>query len=279
MKFAFSTESCTGWDLASIPGKAADYGFDGVEVTTAAGASSIPEALTLDDPARNLEVLAAFKSQRIEIAAIASEVRMTGNRNADTNALGVLKGWVDRAAELACPRVTLRDPAPQRGRSAAAAGMALGDWLVPAADHALTRGVTLLVCNDATLTLAGSMWMMLERLCHPAVACCWDLENGVRAGESPSVSVPTLNSRIRYARVGNTSAAAGGQRTSSFVELFLTRLRGIGYDGYVTAAGRSSGMVADENLRSAIVGLKEWGRPVSPTAPGRRKQETRPRAG
>ena len=307
MKFAFSTESCPEWDFPTTAGKAREYGYDGVELRGAA--SGAMRRLTLDNPAVHLEILGAFPSAGIEIACIAAPVRLTGDRNADVHGAEVLRRWIDLSTEFACPRVMLRDPEARRGVSGGAAGMALGEWLSPIADHALDCGVTLVVCNDATLTSARLMWTMLERLHHPAITCCWDLHNGVRAGESPAVSVPTLNSQIRYARVGGEAKATADPKarepgTFSDVQFFLTRLRGVGYGGYVTAAappgtagaalslskGTALSLPAvslsnpsnpsrgpDEYLRDMVAGLRKWATPVAAVA--RRKQETRPKAG
>ena len=42
------------------------------------------------------------------------------------------------------------------------------------------------------------------------------------------------------------------------VRTFLTRLRGIGYDGYVTVEGDAAG--PEEVLREAVARLKAWSR-------------------
>jgi hypothetical protein len=303
MKFAFNTESCPEWDFPTIAGMAREYGYDGVEISGAAGGSGALGRLTLDDPASNLEILGAFTAASIDVACVAAPVRLSGDRRADGQNAAALRRWIDLAAELTCPRVMIRDPEPRRGMSGTAAGMALGEWLAPIADHALGRGITLVVCNDATLTSARLMWTMLERLRHPAVACCWDIHNAARAystgstdstsspqarsgqaGESPAVSVPTLNSQIRYACVGTVPALAvptpREPGSGCDVQLFLTRLRGIGYDGYVTGVGRPGGVAgADEYLMQMLVTLKKWGAPAEAIVPSRRKQETRPKAG
>jgi sugar phosphate isomerase/epimerase len=310
MKFAFSTESCPAWDFPTIAGEARQYGYDGVEIS-GAGSTGAPGQLTLHDAARNSQVLGTFTAANIEIACVAAPVRLAGERRADAKNAEALLRWIDLSAELTCPRLMIRDPEPRRGVSGGAAGMALGEWLAPIADHALDRGITILVSNDATLTSARLMWTMLERLRHPAVACCWDLHLGVRArstdsadsadsassppasslrvssvqagqaGESPALSVPTLNSQIRYARVSTVPATAGSTRepgNGCDVQLFLTRLRGIGYDGYVTAAPRPAPIAApDEYLKDMAASMKKWGAPA--IVSGRRKQETRPKAG
>ncbi len=316
MKFAFSTECCPEWDFPIIAGKARGFGCDGVEISGAAGPSDMPGRLSLDDPAADRQVLAVFRSASIDIACVAAPARLTGDQRADPTNAAALRRWIDLAADLDCPRVMLRDPEPRRGVSGLAAGAALAAWVAPIADHALTRGVTLVVCNDATLTSARLMWGMLERLRHPAVACCWDLYRAAQAGESPSVSVPTLNSQIRYARLGGMAAGSHAPaprepESISDVQLFLTRLRGIGYGGYVTVAGptglaatvqsrpaeslpveslsnppavslsnpSSASQGQDESVRNTVAQLKTCGTPPQAAVSRRRKQETRPKAG
>lgn len=286
MKFAFSTESCPEWDFPTIAEKARHYRYDGVEISGANDAGQASARLTRDDALRNRQVSDLFTAAGIEIACIAAPIRCS--EASGTTDAQELRQWIDLAAELSCPRVMIRDPEPRRGMSGLAIGSALGEWLAPIADRALARGVIVLVCNDATLTTARLMWTALERLCHPAVACCWDLHNASRAGESPAVSVPTLNSRIRYARVDAREPMSG-----SDVQLFLTRLRGIGYDGYVTAAGHGIGLdpsvIAgsglppfhgpDQYLRDMMAILRSSGTHAPSTAAARHKKETRPKAG
>jgi sugar phosphate isomerase/epimerase len=111
--------------------------------------------------------------------------------------------------------------------------------------------------------------MMLETITHPSVGACWDVFNAALVGESPYLSVPTLNSRIVYTQVKDAKLSPLGATLCPLgegdlpVEKFLTRLRGIGYDGYVTFEWEKAWLPniapPEEALPAAIKKLKEWG--------------------
>ena len=130
------------------------------------------------------------------------------------------------------------------GRTAGGTAVEMAEWLLPVADYAAARDVTLVVENALYFRRAKELWMLLEAIGHPAVGVAWDLESATRAGESSAVSVPTLNLRIQYARVAWGPGA---------VEEFMRRLKGIGYGGYVTVSG-----AVEEVLADAAVRLRGW---------------------
>ncbi len=132
-------------------------------------------------------------------------------------------------------------PKPRQSRSAA--GMALGGWLAGLGDRAAEKGVVLCVENAVSIRTAREMWTVLERLNHRMVGAAWDLSSADRAGESPWTSVPTLNSRIVYATV---------QEGEGDIRGFLERLRGIGYEGWVTIRA------LPDQLAEALTRLREW---------------------
>jgi sugar phosphate isomerase/epimerase len=118
--------------------------------------------------------------------------------------------------------------------------VAFGDWLLPLGDYAAERGVTVVVENLLSFRAAKEMWLILDRLQHPGIACCWDVFNAALIGEGPYVSVPTLNNRIVYTQVKDAKLGALGATYCKIgegdvpVQKFITRLLGIGYHGYVT---------------------------------------------
>ena len=120
-----------------------------------------------------------------------------------------------------------------------------------------------LLVNQKTFGASRAIWAVLDRLRHPAIGCCWDVFVAALMGERPGVSVPTLNSRIRLARVSDAKISADGAVGCKLgegdvaVEYFVKHLRGIGYDGYLTvnSAGGAE-MLADgaEKLRKWLTG-------------------------
>ena len=239
MKFAFSTVSCPAWDFETVVRRAKEYGYDGVEVRGFLNEPTAPTAanLFLTDLRK---VRGLFESAGVEIACLASSVMMAGKRRKDRQAADELKTYVDTARVVGCPLVKVFDTQVPPGQSRGGAAVALGDWLLPLGDYAAERGVTIVVENLLSFRSAKEMWLILDRLQHPAIACCWDVFNAALIGEGPAVSVPTLNSRIAYVHVKDAKLGSLGATYCKLgegdvqIERFMTRLLGIGYHGYVT---------------------------------------------
>lgn len=220
MKFALSTPTSPTADLQALALRAKEIGYDGIELGT--------------PPAGG-----ALRSADVEIACIASPLGMPRGRRARGAAAEELRGLIDAAGQLGCKRVRIPGAQVPAGESAGSVAVQMGNWLLPLADYAAERGVTILVQNAQSFRKSRDLWMLLESINHPNVAACWDLTAGVAAGEGPLVSVPTLNTRMQYVLVGDADEAA---------ERFLTRLRGIGYTGYVAV-----------QVSDALPKLREWG--------------------
>jgi sugar phosphate isomerase/epimerase len=225
MKFACSTLAAPASELQALAGRAREMGYDGIELSTP---------------------VSPFDAGGVEIACIASTIEMPVGRRKRAAGSAELRALIDSAAALDCRRVRILGTRVAAGQNANSAATEMGKWLLPSADYAGGRGVTILVQNALSFRKSRDLWMLLESINHPNVAACWDLAAAIEAGESPYVSVPTLNTRIQYAIVREEDAD---------LENFLTRLRGIGYGGYVTVAGPL------DRLGEALAKLREWTKP------------------
>jgi sugar phosphate isomerase/epimerase len=218
MKFACSTLAAPALELQAL-------GYDGIEL-------SMP--------------VTAFDAAGLEIACIASPIEMPKGRRKRAAGSAELRALIDSAAGLDCRRVRILGARVGAGQNANSLAAEMAQWLLPAANYAGERGVTILVQNALSFRKSRDLWMLLESIGHPNVAACWDLAAATEAGESPYVSVPTLNTRIQHAVVREGDAA---------LQNFLTRLRGIGYGGYVTVEG------PPDRLGEALRKLREWTEP------------------
>lgn len=273
MKFAFSTVSCPAWDFATIVARAREYGYGGVEIR---GFLNETVATTADLFARDPEELrGVFDAARVEIACLASSISMEQSqawrvwrRSPNLQAAASLRTYIDLAGRLGCPLVKIFDSQVRAGQSRDTAGVALGDWLLPLADYAADRDVVIVIENALSFRASKEMWSILDRLQHPSIACCWDVFNAALIGESPYFSVPVLNSKIAYTQVKD---ATFGQLGATYcklgdgdvlVEKFITRLKGIGYAGYVTVEWEKAWLpnIAEPEviLPDAIGKLREW---------------------
>ncbi len=269
MKFAFTTTSCPTWDFETILARAKEYGYDGVEVRGFLNESILTAAnVFLTDPAK---VRAMFDAAGVEIACLSSSITFSQNRRRDEQFAKDLKVYIDTAQALGCKLVKVFDTQVKPGQNRANAGVALGDWLVPLGDHAADHDVTIVVENALSFRASKEMWSIMDRLGHPCIAVAWDVFNAALIGESPFISVPTLNSKIQYTQVKDALLGTLGANYCKLgegsvpVRKFITRLMGIGYEGYVSMEWEKAWLPGlaepEEILPDAIVKLREWSKP------------------
>jgi sugar phosphate isomerase/epimerase len=209
-----------------------------------------------------------FERNDVEICCLASSIAMTQNGRRDKVLAGDLRQFIDTAAALGCPMVKVFDTQVRAGQDRSSAGVALGNWILPLADYAAERGVTIVIENALSFRSAKEMWLILDRLSHPSIAACWDVFNAAMIGESPYLSVPTLNSKIQYTQVKDAKLGSLGASYTKLgegdvpVQKFLTRLRGVGYKGWVTVEWEKAWLPniaePEEALPDAIKKLREW---------------------
>lgn len=275
MRFAFSTVSCPKWDFETIAARAKEYGYDGVEIRGFLNETILTAAnVFLSDPAK---VRATFQAAGVQIACLSSSIAMTADKRKSVTLAADLTRYIDMAAQIGCPIVKIFDMQLSPGQNRGSAAVSLADWLAPLGDHAAARDVTIVIENALSFRTAKEMWLMLESINHPNVAAAWDLFNAAQIGESPFVSVPTLNSRIQYTQVKDAKLSPMGAAYCKLgegdvpVEQFLTRLRGIGYKGYVTLEWEKAWLPniaePEEILPHAVTKLKEWTKPFEPEKP------------
>jgi sugar phosphate isomerase/epimerase len=272
MKFGFSTISCPKWDFETIAARAREYGYHGVEVRGFLHESILTNAnVFLTDPHK---VRAIFDAQGIQVCCLSSSIAMTGDKRRDAALAADARTYIDLAGLLGCPMVKVFDTQVRpgglfrKGQTREAAGIALGNWLLPLGDYAAERGVTIVVENGLSFRSAKELWLILDRISHPAVGVCWDVFNAALIGEHPSISVPTLNSRIVYTQVRDATLGPLGATYRKLgdgdvaVRRFVTRLLGIGYTGYVTVEWEKAWLPGlaepEEILPDALTKLKEW---------------------
>ena len=273
MKFAFSTVSCPKWDFDTIVARAREYGYQGVEIRGFLN-ESVPTAA--DVFKTDLDQLRrSFSGAGVEVACLASSIAMEQpqgirfwRRSPNQRRAADLRTFIDAARQLGCHLVKIFDTQVRPGQSRAAAGTQLGDWLLPLADYAADRDVVIVIENALSFRAAKEMWSILDRLQHPSIACCWDVFNAALLGESPYFSVPVLNSKIAYTQVKDATLGPLGATYCKLgagdvpVEKFITRLKGIGYAGYVTVEWEKAWLPniaePEEILPDAVEKLRKW---------------------
>jgi len=273
MKFAFSNSLCAQWDLDTLITRAKEYGYDGVELSLPVEQLASGQVMILGADVE--KVKSSFTAAGVEVAALASAISYRSSANEDGRSAKAIEKLIEVAQQIGCPMVKIRDGQVRRGqmRSAVATGMAR--WLTPAADMASACGVSIAIKNCCGFRTAEQMWLLLELIEQPSVGCCWDVLKAQVAGEGPVLSVPMLNSRIFCVEVNDAKIAESGPQYCNLGEgdvqlaKFLTRLQGIGYDGWVTLALESSSTVGQATNGGVFIDarqkLRQWTQP-KPTA-------------
>ncbi|HEX8524632.1 MAG TPA: sugar phosphate isomerase/epimerase family protein [Tepidisphaeraceae bacterium] len=268
MKFAFSTIGCPIWDFDTIVMRAKEYGYDGVELRGFSNESILTASnVFLTDPEK---IRRMFGDGGIEICCLASSIAYERKRAAEN--ADELRRFVEQAQRIGAPAVKIFDVSVKAGRSRSQEGLGFGDWLLPLADFAADHDVAIWVENALSYRSSKELWAVVDRIAHPSVGVCWDVFNAAMIGEPPSVSVPTLNNRIQYTQVRDAKLGALGATYCKLgegdvpVRKFLTRLRGIGYEGYVTLEWEKAWLPnlaePEEIFPDSIVKLREWTQPL-----------------
>jgi fatty-acyl-CoA synthase len=263
MKFAFSSVCAPTWDFPTLVSRAKEYGYDGVEIRALTDRSAGNPFLSDPDKIRSV-----FDSSAIEICCLASSIAMTQNKKKDAEAADELRLYIDTAQKLGCPIVKIFDTQVKPGWSRASTGVLLGDWLLPLADYAADHDVIIGIENALSFRMAKEMWSIVDRVNHPSIGVAWDLMNAAMIGEFAAYSIPTLNSKIVYTQVKDAKLGALGITYTKLgegdaqVRNFMRRLRGVGYDGYVTLEWEKAWLPnllgPEEILPDSIKKLKDW---------------------
>jgi len=245
MNFVLNASRLAALDFATVAARAAEAGYAHVELAASTDdVHSTSDNILLSDAGKIREI---FDAAGVGIVALSSEIDEWAESFAEQ-----MTAIFDAAQRLGATMVRVPSCA---SRPATASS----DRLVRVADDAARRNIRLALENAPTAASANEIWVLLERLEHPALGCSLNLSNLTLGGQSPYQVVPTLNQKIIYAEIGDGDAR---------VQEFLTRLLGIGYGGYVAVELREP---APENARDGLTKLREWAqrRAASP-AGGRR---------
>jgi sugar phosphate isomerase/epimerase len=248
MKFALRISEPDG-SVPSLATAARDSGFDGLDLPFLENSSF--EVASLDLPIASLSL-----PEPIDLT------EQCGQR---------VRTLIDRAGALDCRLVQVQEAPIAAGKNRSAHALSLGDWLSPLADYAGEHEVILILNTALSCRTARETWAILDRLNHPSLCCCLDAQASARVGDSPQVSVPMLNSRIGYARVSDAKDLSDPSSECDLgqgvvpIETMISRLRGIGYAGWVAVKAWGPQERAGENAARAIQTLRLWSKPPERT--------------
>lgn len=265
IKLAFSTVACPQWTLEEVAKKAKEYGYEGVELRTLDGSAGIASDPALSDAKKVRDVLRVFA---IEPVCISTSVALHHSDTTDArNAMVLANRYLQMAADMGCPYVRFFGHEVRPGDSRQSAMQRIAERMNELARKGSSLGVQVLMENAGSFNRAKEWWWIFNLVDHPMTGLVWNVANAAAAGESAAVSVSTLNSRIRLAKVKDTNVGEGSGYTALGegtvgIENFVKRLLGIGFNGYITVEWDRLWLPtlapAEEYLPDAQKRLKGW---------------------
>lgn len=232
----FSTVACPTWPAGRVLDAVREFGYDGIELRTlgpgGAGLASDP-ALTDPDKTRRL-----YDDASIPIACLATSLSMHYRKPAEIEqALHAGRSCIDLAVKLGCPRIRTFGYHIYPGEQRHTGVQRVANHYMRLMAYAEEREIEVVVENAGSFARSKELWQLARLVEHPLFGICWNVANAASVGEGPGISVTTLNSRIRFARLKDLVVGEGagfvplGQGTVQ-IERFVDLMCGIGYDGW-----------------------------------------------
>ncbi len=247
MKLAITSTLCPNWTADTFAARSAELGFTGIE---------IPIGSSLLFSQSNLS--STLARAKVEITCLSVSSMFVQNARQDVATAMAYREAIDLAQSLNCSLVKVPDTQVKAGQSRAVVGGRLADWLLPLGDYAAQRGVTLVIENALSFRRARDIWAVIEHANHPSIGACWNILSAASAGEVPGISVPMLNSRIRYVRLADARIDAGSStpcpigQGSVNISRLIQKLKGVGYDAFITFSAGGSASTGDADPALAI---------------------------
>jgi sugar phosphate isomerase/epimerase len=242
LPLAFSSVACPDWPLGKLLEQAHGWGYRGVELrsTHLSGGAKLAS-----DPLREIEAAASalqsvpeVKPVCLSTSAVLGEVERGRIRRASEEVRQALKA----AKRLNIPAVRVFADHAQPSTALEGRLRRLVSQLPPLMQEAAELGVELMIENTGLFATSSRCWQLLEMLEAPAglVKLAWSISSAALAGEPPSVSLPTLHSRIGLLKLKSFPIRDGqlvqppglGAKRVDLPGVF-TRLMGLGYGGFV----------------------------------------------
>ncbi len=245
MKLAFSTVACPTLDLGTILDKAAQHGFDGVEIRVLQGQLNLTLAPELTaDPE---QTRARFKSAGVELMCLSSSAAFhMRDPQAVADQKAQVRDYVDTAAALGCPYVRVFAAEipkrfligyERRDKVLCRIAGALRDLV----SYAESRRVTLVLENAGDFCGSEDLWFLVDAAGSPAVQACWNTLAARSIRERPTISIPRLGCKIALVHAADAKFDEAGHFDGHVIpgqgdcelDRMFELLKGTGFDGWL----------------------------------------------
>jgi sugar phosphate isomerase/epimerase len=208
VKVAFSTIACPTWTLDRVADAAERWGYQGVELRTFGPADTrlaCEPALTGREKVRSM-----FARAGVAIAGVATGARfdapvfppVMGWAITDTDKSVVqAKRCVEIAHDIGAPHVRVFGFERQNNERWSSFIHRVATRLRLVVDSARHMDTTIVVENAGSFATAERLTELLDRVNLPICRACYNLVNGLQAGDDPMKAVSSLGYRLAMARV------------------------------------------------------------------------------
>jgi sugar phosphate isomerase/epimerase len=240
LKPAFSTVACPDWTLAMVAQKAAQLGFEAVELRTfgdASGQFACDPALSSEEKTRR-----AFHERGIEILCLGTSARFDAPvwppviglfSNQLERSVREAQRAIDLAVRLECPFVRVFGYEYPSREASKVALKRIGERIWKVCDHADKTGVRVLLENGGSFSSAARMMELIDKVNHPLLGASYSLSTGVSAGDDPAQAARLLGDRLFVARILDAKAGQPVLLGTGDLpcESFTKELVRVGFDG------------------------------------------------
>jgi len=197
VKLAFSTLGCPDWDIYKVADKAAEYGFDGVELRIRGNRHVDPEM----SASERKKVRELFAKKGIKIPALAGYTVFCGDNVAELNLNGdaLLKN-AELASDLQAPY--LRTFPGGEGITPRGA-----EVLQRYCDKAKPLGVTVLMETHDSMKTGKQAAKLLKDVNSGGLAILWDIHHSIVDNEKPEETWDAIGAHIRHLHIKDADAA------------------------------------------------------------------------
>ncbi len=238
MKLAFSTLGCPDYSWSDIYTMAKDLGFKGIELR-GLGTADFSSAETPFSKTGRPKAKAQLEKLKLEIACVSSGCALRFADKKESN-IKELRQYIDLANDLGTPYVRVLGDlkaAPETDFDDAVVIDALKE-LIPYAEE---KGVTLLIETNGVYSNTERLFNLITILGSDNIGALWDFHHTYRYGnETPGKTVTNLGAFIKHVHIKD-SVVENGQVIYKMmgegdlpVEEFMSALRSINYEGYIT---------------------------------------------
>jgi sugar phosphate isomerase/epimerase len=280
-KLAFSTIACPEWTLDTVTERAAEWGWEGVEMRSFGEGSTrfaCDPGLTASEKVRRL-----FRQSGIDAVGLATGVRFDApinppvlGRLVEANNPDVRMGQhaVDIATRCGARFVRvfpfqIPERPPGLGETRRGTLRRITERLARVCDHARNRDVIVVIENGGDFASSDDLAEIIDRVASPQLMACYDLLAAHSIGDDVVAGIRELGGRLAMARVRDRSDAGPvplgeGQLP---VEDFVRALDGRRFAGWIVYEWERAwidGLApADKVLPAAVQRLNGWLRPAA----------------